>query len=65
MRVQKDLENKYRFEIDAKTMELDKISENYFEAKRTAEILKAQIDGLKHEHERAMQDNKKRYSDEI
>ena len=30
MRIQKDLENKYRFELDSKAMELDKVSESYF-----------------------------------
>lgn len=65
MRIQKDLENKYRFELDAKNGELDKVSENYFEAKRVSEILKANVEGLKLEHERGMQDNKKRYSEEI
>ena len=34
MRIQKDLENKYRFELDSKTIELDKVSESYFESKR-------------------------------
>ena len=40
MRIQKDLEAKYRFDIDSKTMELDKVSENYFETKRLYEISK-------------------------
>ena len=42
MRVQKDLENKYRFDIDSKTMELDKVSESYFETKRLYELAKTQ-----------------------
>ena len=42
MKIQKDLEAKYRFEIDSKTMELDKVSENYFETKRLYEISKTQ-----------------------
>ena len=65
MRIQKDLENKYRFELDAKTVELDKVSETYFEAKRVSEILKAQVEGLKLEHEKSLQEHKKRYQDEI
>ena len=40
MRIQKDLESKYRFDIDSKTMELDKVSENYFETKRLYELSK-------------------------
>ena len=40
MRIQKDLENKYRFEIDSKSLELEKVSENYFESKRHYELSK-------------------------
>ena len=40
MRIQKDLENKYRFELDSKSLELDKVSESYFETKRLHEICK-------------------------
>jgi len=38
MRIQKDLENKYRFEIDAKSLELEKVSDSYMEVKRLFEI---------------------------
>jgi hypothetical protein len=40
MRIQKDLENKYRFDLDSKQLELEKVSENYFENKRITELLK-------------------------
>ena len=61
MRIQKDLESKYRFELDAKTMELDKVSENYFESKRMAEMHKANVEALKIEHEKVTNDTKKRF----
>jgi hypothetical protein len=44
MRIQKDLENKYRFEIDSKALEFEKVSENYFETKRLAELSKTQVE---------------------
>jgi hypothetical protein len=44
MRIQKDLENKYRFEIDSKSLELEKVSENYFESKRLYELSKTQVE---------------------
>ena len=44
MRIQKDLENKYRFELDSKSLELEKVSENYFEAKRLHELSKTQVE---------------------
>jgi len=40
MRIQKDLENKYRFEIESKSDELDRVNELYFETKRLLEAAK-------------------------
>ena len=65
MRIQKDLENKYRFEIDSKTSELDKVSETYFEVKRLHELAKTNIDSLKIDHEKALNETKKRFKEEI
>ena len=42
-------------------MELDKVSENYFEAKRMAEMHKTNVDSIKIEHEKVMSDAKKRF----
>lgn len=44
MRIQKDLENKYRFELDQKNNELENISQTYFEVKRQLELAKNQIE---------------------
>ena len=65
MRIQKDLESKYRFELDAKTLELDKVSENYFESKRMAELHKSNVEALKIENEKVVSDVKKRFQDEV
>lgn len=65
MRIQKDLENKYRFELDAKTIELDKVSESYFEAKRGQEMLKTTLEAHKLETEKIVQDMKRRHAEEI
>ena len=40
MRIQKDMENKYRFEIDAKTLENEKLSDQLAEIKRLYEVEK-------------------------
>ena len=34
MRIQKDLENKYRGELDSKAAELEQVSTTYYEVKR-------------------------------
>lgn len=65
MRIQKDLENKYRFELDSKTIELDKVSESYFESKRIQEMLKTTLEAHKIETEKIVQDMKRRHAEEI
>ena len=65
MRVQKDLENKYRFDIDSKTMELDKVSESYFETKRLYELAKTQNESQKLEYDKVISDQKRRHSEEL
>lgn len=65
MRIQKDLEAKYRFELDSKTMELDKVSESYFETKRHLELAKTNLENTKIEFEKADQDLKRRQKEEI
>ena len=65
MRIQKDLENKYRFDLDSKQLELEKISENYFENKRITELLKTQVESLKLEYDKVITDIKKRHQEEI
>lgn len=65
MRIQKDLENKYRFEIDSKSLEVEKVSENYFESKRLYELSKAQVEGQKVEYDKVFSDLKRRHQEEI
>ena len=65
MRIQKELENKYRFEIDSKTIELDKLSEKYFETKRLYELTRTSEESLKIEYNKIIDDMKRRHKEEI
>lgn len=65
MRIQKDLENKYRFELESKSLELDKVSESYFEAKRLHELAKSEVETQKLEYEKLVSDLKRRHQDEL
>lgn len=65
MRIQKDLEGKYRFDIDSKSMELDRLSESYFETKRHFELTKTELESLKVEHEKVLGEIKRRNKEEI
>lgn len=55
------MENKYRFEIDSKTLEIEKISEQYFESKRLHQLATTQVDTSKLEYEKVIADIKKRH----
>lgn len=65
MRIQKDLENKYRFELDSKAMDLDKVSESYFETKRLYETVKTDLESRKLEHEKVIDHLRRRHKEEL
>lgn len=65
MRIQKDLENKYRFELDSKAMDLDKVSESYFETKRLYETVKTDLESRKLEHEKVVDHLRRRHKEEL
>lgn len=65
MRIQKDLENKYRFELDSKAVELDKVSESYFETKRLYETAKTDLESRKLEHEKVLDQIRRRHREEM
>jgi hypothetical protein len=44
MKIQKDIDSRHRVELDSKQQEIDRLAENFYEAKRQQEILKTQID---------------------
>jgi len=46
-------------------MELDKVSETYFETRRLYELMKTQLESVKLENEKVLTDAKARYSEEI
>ena len=59
------MENKYRFEIDSKSLEIEKISEQYFESKRLYQLSSTQVDSSKIEYEKVISDIKKRHQEEL
>ena len=56
MKIQKDIDTRHRVELDAKQAEIDRLSEHFYESKRQAEILKAQLDAQRHEFDREISD---------
>ena len=49
MKVAKEVEGRHRIEIEGMQQEIDRVSEQWYEAKRVTEILKAQVETLKSE----------------
>lgn len=49
MRIQKDLESRYRIEIETRNLELDKMTDAYYECKRHMELYKGSLENLKYE----------------
>ena len=49
MRVTKDIEARFRTELETKALELEKMTDAYYECKRQFEIVSTQLDNHKYE----------------
>ena len=56
MRVTKDIEARFRLELETRALELDKMTEAYYETKRQLEIVKTQFESQKYESEKLIQE---------
>ncbi len=65
MKVAKDMEARHRVEIEAKQQEVDRLAEQYYEARRHNEVLKAQIESVKAESEKEIKDLKEKHRQEL
>ena len=58
MKIQKDIEGRHRIELDSKQQEVDRLGEQYYEAKRQLDVLKMQLDTQRHEFEKELTEAK-------
>ena len=65
MRVTKDIEARFRLEIETKTMELEKMTEAYYETKRQFEIVKTSMENQKYESEKIVQELRDKHKSEL
>ena len=65
MKIQKDLEARHRIDIDTKVQENERLSDQFYEAKRQLDIFRTQLESQKFEHEKDIQDSKDRFKSEI
>ena len=65
MRVQKDVEAKYRIELETRGLELEKMTEVYYESKRQMEIYRTSLENQKYESEKIIQELKEKHKNEL
>lgn len=65
MKIAKDVESRHRLELETRQGELDRVADQFYEAKRQNEIFKAQIESLKSESEKEMRDLKDKHRQEL
>lgn len=65
MRVTKDIEARFRLELETKSLELDKMTEAYYETKRQLEIVKTSFDSQKYESEKLLNDLREKQRNEV
>ena len=61
MKIAKDMESRHRIEVEGKQQEADRLAEQYYEARRHNEVLKAQIESLKSEADKEVKDLKDKH----
>ena len=52
MKIQKDIEGRHRIEMEQKQYEVERLGEQYYEAKRQLDVVKTQLDTQRHEFEK-------------
>jgi hypothetical protein len=65
MRVTKDIEARFRLELETKGLELDKMTEAYYETKRQLEIIKTSFESHKYESEKLLTDLRDKHKTEM
>ena len=65
MKIAKDMEARHRIELESKQQEVDRLAEQYYEARRHNEVLKAQIESIKSESEKEVKDLKDKHRQEL
>jgi chromosome segregation ATPase len=65
MKIMKDVESRHRIELDQKASEIERLQDQYYEAKRQLDIARSQLDSFKYEAEKDMNDIKEKLRSEI
>jgi hypothetical protein len=65
MKVARDVEARHRAELETSRLETERALEQFYEARRVAEVLRAQTEAAKTEGDKELRDVKERHRQEI
>lgn len=65
MKIQKDLESRFRIELETRALELEKVTDAYYECKRHMEIYKTSLENQKFESEKILQEMRDKHKHEL
>ena len=65
MRVTKDIEARFRMELETKTIELEKMTDSFYECKRQLEIVKTTLENHKYESDKVVQELREKHKTEL
>eukprot|EP00347_Sterkiella_histriomuscorum_P013840 403363164 len=65
MRIQKDLESRFRIELETRALELEKMTDAYYECKRHMEIYKTSLENQKFDTEKIVQEMREKHKMEL
>jgi hypothetical protein len=65
MRVTKDIEARFRVEIETKTLELEKMTDAFYECKRQFDIMRTSMENHKYESEKIIEELRDKHKNEI
>jgi hypothetical protein len=65
MRLQKDIEQKFRFELENRTAELERTTDSLYEARRQLELIKSAHESSRAENDKIVQELRSRNKIEV
>ena len=65
VRIQKDLESRFRAELETRALELERMTDAYYECKRHMEIYKTSLENQKYETEKMLVELREKHKAEV
>jgi hypothetical protein len=65
MKIQKELEGKHRIDLEQKVHQNERLQDQYYESKRQLDIARSQLESVKFEAEKELNDVKARFRTEV